>query len=118
MAGSNGHAEWTMPHVEVGQTVLWSWNGGKKDASPAVILMVGTSTLTLAIHATDTKDHVSKSGVRHADDPFLRRSPNNEGGVWRLTPRDERINEMLAAFEYKKDARNARLPTPAEALNP
>ncbi len=116
MAGSNGHAEWTMPHVEVGQTVLWSWNGGAKDASPATVIGVGTGTVNLAVHVNGVKDHILKQGVRHQDDPFLRRAPNHDGGVWHLTPRDERINEMLVAFEYKRDARVSRQP--AEILNP
>lgn len=97
--GTQHEPDWKMPAVQVGQVVLWNWNRGSKDPSPAIVIGVGNTTVNLAVHASGIKDHTIKSGVRHQDDPFLRTMPSHDGGVWLLTPRDERINAMLVAFE-------------------
>jgi hypothetical protein len=115
MAESNGthEAPWVMPTVQAGQIVGWAWTKGGA-VSPAIVLEVGACTLNLSIHVSNVKDHVYKSGVRHRDDPFLRRTPDYQGGVWQVLPRDEALDEMLAAFRAKQAERAARTPSSSE----
>jgi hypothetical protein len=105
---NNGKSDesWVMPHVEPGQIVLWNFNPSERRLLPStgVVLKVGNGTINLALHTTDTRDHVFKTGARHRDDPWLLKNASHDGGVWQLTPRDERINRMLATFESPKIA--------------
>ncbi len=111
---SNGSREWAMPHVEKGQIVGWAWTAGGA-VSPAIVLEVGQTTLNLSIHVSNVKDHVYKGGVRHKDDPFLKRTPDYQGGVWHVLPRDERIEGMLRDYEEAgKTFRSQRQPVLAE----
>ncbi len=112
MGSDNGakEAEWVMPKVELGQVVLWTWNAGAKPPSAAIVTGLGQRSINVHIHTEGLHDHAIKTGVRHKDDPFLRRS-QLDGGVWELTPRDVRINAMLAEFEAMRPAsREIRQP--------
>ncbi len=93
--------EWQMPTVEVGQLVLWTWNRSAERPSVGIVTAVGRETVNLSLHTENTKDHVFKTGVRNENDPFLQRSPEHDGGVWKLTPRDIAINAMLEEFEKR-----------------
>ncbi len=84
------------PRVEVGQVVLWTYGPGDRPAA-ALVVKVGTGSLTLAVHADGVKDHILKNGVRHVDDPFLKTHPASDQGVWDLTPRDRKLNDMIEA---------------------
>ncbi len=85
------------PPVELGQVVLWSHGPGAKP-TPAIVIGVATHTLNLSVHVDGIRDHLSKQGVRHCDDPLIRTRPPSDQGVWDLTPRDKRINFMLGTY--------------------
>ncbi len=59
---------------------------------------VATHTLNLSVHVDGIRDHLSKQGVRHSDDPLIRTRPPSDQGVWDLTPRDKRLNALLDSF--------------------
>lgn len=88
--------EFVPPRVGVGQVVLWTWTATTPKPSPAIVLAVGNRTLNLSVHVEGTKDHVLKTGVRHAEDPFLLTSPRHDAGVWTLTERDRLLDRLLA----------------------
>ncbi len=90
-------SEFTMPAVEVGQVVLWSYGKGGATAA-AVVTRVATRSCTLSVHVDGIRDHITKNGVRHCDDPFLQTHAILDDGVWDLTPRDKRINALLESF--------------------
>jgi hypothetical protein len=96
---------WKMPKVSVGQIVLWNWNAGAHGPTPAIVLGVGDSSVSLCIHPTNVKDHVFRSGVRHRDDPWLHKNPQHDGGVWCLTERDQKLDTLIDDYEYKRQAR-------------
>lgn len=87
--------DWTMPRVEVGQVVLWRYTKGDPRSSPALVLAVGNGTLNLAVHVDGVHDHVLKTGVRHAGDPFLDAHPLHDSGVWHSTMRDIQLDALL-----------------------
>ncbi len=88
-----------MPAVEIGQVVLWRYGPDHAERPvPGIVLQVGTQTLTVSLHINGFKDHKEKSGVRHASDPWLSKSPEHDSGVWELTPRDKRIDALLESF--------------------
>jgi hypothetical protein len=85
--------------VSIGQVVLWSGGHGEGPASPAIVLKVGTGgVLTVSLHVDGVKDHKFPSGVRHVNDPWLRKTPEHTAGVWRLSDRDRRINALLESL--------------------
>lgn len=90
-------AAYQMPKVRLGQVVLWSYS---RDAekNPALVLKVGTDTLTLSLHIPYVKDHSQKSGVRHVDDPFLITHPAHDEGVWDFNEWDKEIRAHIASF--------------------
>lgn len=87
------------PPVEVGQIVLWRYGPLDKAAIPAIVCKVGNETLTVGLFTDSNKTLILKSGVRHRNDPFLNAMPQHDLGCWDLTPRDERLNAMLADYE-------------------
>ena len=50
------------PAVEVGQFVLWAYGPGGAQ-SPALVVKVGTLSLTLLVHVDGIKDHLIKAVV-------------------------------------------------------
>ena len=100
ITGSSGvrafrNDEYEMPKVFVGQVVLWSYNTGS-EVSPAVVVGVGSRSLSLHVHVKDFKDHVIKTGTRHVTDPFLVKFPQHDGGCWRYNGFDEIIMALIA----------------------
>lgn len=104
MKNGTHEPDWKMPKVEKGQVVYWYPSRMDKIPTAAVVIAVGEQTVNLALHTHLTKDHIFRDGVHHKDDPWLLLHAEHAGGSWTLTPRDEAINEMLAAFEAKKAA--------------
>lgn len=87
------------PAVEVGQVVLWSFGPGSGEVpGVAVVTKVGSTSINCCVHHESTRDHINKTGVRHKDDPFLKDMPLHSAGCWDLTPRDKRVDALLAAF--------------------
>lgn len=53
---------------------------------------IGVESLALAVIAPDVKYFVCKEGVRHMDDPRVRRDP--EAGGWDVTEKTKRFLEL------------------------
>lgn len=92
------------PRVEVGQVVLWSYGPTAAERpAPAVVRQVSEHTLNVTLFVDGVIGGLHKTGVRHADDPFLRSMPGHASGCWRLTPRDERLNALLEAYGHSEE---------------
>lgn len=92
------------PTVEVGQIVLWTYGPGAAEVPcPAIVRKVGNNTLNLSLVVDSQKDFSIKGGVRHCDDPFLASMPGHDSGCWRKTPRDLRIDALLASFGHSEE---------------
>lgn len=87
------------PNVSVGQIVLWAFGPNHQEWSPALVLSVGNRTINLSVHVNATKDHLSRTGVRHCEDPFLKTYPQHDAGCWTLTLRDKAIDRLIAKSE-------------------
>jgi hypothetical protein len=92
------------PAVGPGQIVLWRFGPNSNERpAPAVVLNVTPTTLNVALVVEGMRDLRHHSGVRHRDDPFLDAMPEHAAGVWELTPRDRRIDALLAQYEFGDD---------------
>jgi hypothetical protein len=87
------------PPVEIGQVVLWSYGpSASEPPCPAIVRKVGASSLNVSLVVEGTRDLPQKTGVRHADDPFLKSMPMHDAGCWRLSPRDVALNLLIERY--------------------
>ena len=93
--------EWSMPEVQLGETVLYRPHGNA-EAQMAFVAKVGRDTLELWA-LSPGYGGVDKPSVHHKDDPRLETSTEwKKFGTWEHRPRDPRIaqlSERLSALE-------------------
>lgn len=93
--------DWTMPEVQVGDTVLYRSHDGA-EAQMAFVSRVGKETVELWALAPGYGG-AEKPSVHHKDDPRLSSSVEwKRYGIWEHRPRDPRIaqlSERLSALE-------------------
>lgn len=91
-------AEFKMPFVCLGMTVLWrpSPHG---DACSATVVRVGDDAIEVLCHVSGLLNHFNRGGVRHKDDPWLLTHPMAEQqGCWDYTIQDQKLYEFIASF--------------------
>jgi hypothetical protein len=87
-----------MPPITLGAIVLWYPNGVTSVAPlPAVVTRLNFRSVGLSIIAPDTHNFLLRDGVRHIDDPELKRDivRNAEEGAWEYTEQHQLLEKAL-----------------------
>jgi hypothetical protein len=84
-----------MPRAEIGQTVVY--DHGDSDRA-ALVLKVGTETLTLQVFDEHLRGGDVVSGVRHESDPDKVKVAASGVGVWRHTKFTELVYRLATEF--------------------
>lgn len=76
-------ATYKMPEVHLGQTVIW-YDGGNIADRPfaAIVVGVGSETVSLAIVPAGSHNLMVRDGVRHVGDPNRRAIKIEDAGAW------------------------------------
>ena len=91
-------AEFKMPNVCLGMTVLWrpSPHG---DACPGTVVRVGDDAIEVLCHVSGLLNHYARGGVRHKDDPWLLTHPMAEQqGCWDYIDERKVFDRFIASF--------------------
>lgn len=97
-------ANWKMPAVEVGQTVVWYSGGQRNSTAPSVgqVIHVSVRSVELIIHERD-KSHRMRD-VRNVEDPQLPLNDNiRENGGWDYCNADKRLMDLAKRVEQLED---------------
>ncbi len=84
-----------LPHVRLGDTVLWrNTRDDTTDAAAIVTKVGGGGALGLMILAPDAQRPIPVDGVLHIDDP-RNAARQSESGMWRHTERTNSLADLL-----------------------
>lgn len=85
-----------MPAVERGQVVWWYPDGDTNQIPiPAIVAGKNPRSVNLNIIDENSYNFRCRDGVRHRSDPDSRIAEVREQGVWELTDRDKKLDELL-----------------------
>jgi hypothetical protein len=80
-----------MPRAEIGQSVVYDYGDSER---AAIVLRVGTDTLTLQVFDEHLRGGDVVTGVRHESDPDKAKIAASGVGVWRHTNFTRIVNEV------------------------
>lgn len=81
--------------AELGQMVYWYPDGDRhQEPLPAVVTGIGSNSLNLNIFDRNSYNLRIRDGVRHVDDPAMKRDEQRESGGWQHTPATLRLREL------------------------
>lgn len=86
-------AAFVMPKAWVGKIVLWHRDNKRSDrgaGSAAVVTGLGVNSVSVSVFHQGSPGVKVYEGVRHADDPWIRRQDMNDSGCWSDTEALER----------------------------
>jgi hypothetical protein len=78
-----------MPHVYLGQVVLWKHNKGSENPAPAIVTGTGQLAISVLIFPSGSHVGIPRDGVRHVSDPALATMVESNSGVWDYTEGDQ-----------------------------
>ena len=86
-------AEWKMPIVEVGDSVLFSRDLSARKYFPALVMAVHNNAIEIALCGGNL---AGRNQVRHRDDPLIKNRPDllEDSGVFDLTPATKRLRAL------------------------
>lgn len=89
-----------MPHVSLGQVVLWFYGPDKRDRVTAIVTGVGNQAIDVIAFPRDTLRGTPKHGCRHYTDPGfssqVEESENFKMGVWDFTDEHKLLKNIEA----------------------
>lgn len=88
---------YTMPEVELGETVVWKPNYADQIAVPAIVTHIGSTALSVALYPPGNKGAIPKDGVRFHQDPDLNRIVS-DSGVWDYSGVGKRLRQLEAGL--------------------
>ncbi len=90
--------EWTPPSVKPGEFIMYSSDGTKEHMGPAVVTKVAPWTINAV--TLGPRNEV-QNGIRHIDDPRLKRNPEQitEFGCWMLSDAGEHMRRIEDIIE-------------------
>lgn len=102
-------ASYTMPNVEVGDSVLWHIEGNTRDGGHAAIVKsVADRHVDLEVFIPN-RQPVERINVRHVDDPYLTEDENprmkREHGGWDFSLQTKRLMAVENALTDAKKSR-------------
>lgn len=91
--------KYVMPAVEIGDSVLWHDGYGTPPTAMALVSMVGTDNITVAVLGEGYQNFIVKTGVRHRDHPNKQLIEQTDSGVWSHRPAHLDLLERLDLLE-------------------
>lgn len=85
-------APYVMPKPSLGPCRYYQTSDS--EACAAMITSVGDNFVTLAVYPPENRSFITRDGVRHTDDPFLKQFPLYENGTWDFTEEHELLLEL------------------------
>jgi hypothetical protein len=99
----------TMPHVEIGDMVIWypdgvRANNSEEMAHAAIVTKIGYDSLNLNVCSPSSYNFMIRDGVRHLDDPKAVHPDLRSQGGWDFTPATKRLKLMEKRLQLALEA--------------